>query len=148
MFRQALFCQRGFKSMSKIQYLLSSTLAAIVLGIVPTTLLPALAQGTPQVVTTIDVTAIARGYRSTKITGSAVLNEKNETVGKIDDLIITRDQRALFAIVSVGGYLGIGNKLIAVRYEELKPTSDDKGFVLTGATKDGLKALPEFVYAR
>lgn len=109
---------------------------------------PALAQGAKQMVTSIDVQSVATGYRSSKIIGAAVTNEKGEAVGKIDDLIISKDQRALFAIVSVGGYLGIGDKLIAVRYEDLRPTSDDKGLVLTGATKDGLKALPEFVYAR
>lgn len=109
--------------------------------------LPAFAQGTKQVVTSIDIQSVASGYRSSKIIGAAVTNEKGEAVGKIDDIIISKDQRALFAIISVGGYLGIGDKLIAVRYEELRPTSDNKGMILPGATKDGLKALPEFIYA-
>jgi sporulation protein YlmC with PRC-barrel domain len=133
--------------MTRFYPVLASMTLISSLAVASLAIMPAAAQGTQQVVTTIDITAIARGYRSTKITGSAVVNEKGETVGKIDDLIITRDQRALFAIVSVGGYLGMGNKLIAVRYEELKPTSDDKGFVLAGATKEGLKALQEFIYA-
>jgi hypothetical protein len=64
---------------------------------------------------------------------------------KIDDLIVSQD-RKLFAIVSVGGFLGIGTKLVAVRYDDLRPTPDSKGFVLSGATKDSLKALPEFRY--
>ena len=108
---------------------------------------PALAQGVKQAVTSIDVQSVATGYRSSKVIGAAVTNEKSETVGKIDDIIISKDQHALFAIVSVGGYLGIGDKLIAVRYEVLRPTSDNKGLILAGATKDGLKSLPEFVYA-
>jgi hypothetical protein len=35
---------------------------------------------------------------------------------------------------SVGGFLGIGSKLVAVRYEDLQPTPDNKGFVLPGAS--------------
>ncbi|MBF0324501.1 MAG: PRC-barrel domain-containing protein [Alphaproteobacteria bacterium] len=109
---------------------------------------PAFAQGAPQVISAMDVKSVAMGYRGTKIVGSSINNDKGETIGKIDDMIISKDQRALFAIISVGGYLGIGDKLIAVRYEDLRPTKDDKGFALPGATKDSLKALPEFVYAK
>jgi len=109
---------------------------------------PAFAQGIPQVVTAVDIRAVAMGYRSSKIVGSDIVNENGGKIGKLDDLIISREQRALFAVITVGGYLGIGNKLIAVRYDELRPTTDDKGFVLAGATKDSLKLLPEFAYAR
>jgi hypothetical protein len=134
--------------MTNFYRLLTPLAVMAAFGATPNVITPAAAQGVQQVVSTIDITTIGRGYRSTKITGSAIVNEKSETIGKIDDLIITRDQRALFAIISVGGYLGIGNKLIAVRYEELRATSDDNGFVMAGATKEGLKALPEFSYAR
>lgn len=109
---------------------------------------PAFAQGAQQVVSAIDVKAVALGYRASKILGSHITNDKGEAIGKIDDLVVSRDQRALFAIVSVGGYLGIGEKLIAVRYEDLRASKDDKGFALAGATKDSLKALPEFIYAK
>lgn len=124
-------------------YAVAALLTLTTLAVIP----PALAQGAKQVVTSIDVQSVATGYRSSKIIGADVTNEKGEAVGKIDDVIISKDQRALFAIVSVGGYLGIGDKLIAVRYEELRPTADNKGLILTGATKDGLKSLPEFIYA-
>lgn len=109
---------------------------------------PAFAQGAKQVVSAIDVKAVALGYRASKILGSNITNDKGETIGKIDDLVVSKDQRALFAIVSVGGYLGIGDKLIAVRYEEMRASTDDKGFALPGATKDSLKSLPEFIYAK
>ena len=108
---------------------------------------PAVAQGVQQVVSSVDVKAVAMGYRASKILGSHITNDKGETIGKVDDLIISKGHTALFAIVSVGGYLGIGDKLIAVRYEDMRASMDDKGFALPGATKEGLKALPEFVYA-
>lgn len=108
---------------------------------------PAEAQGTPQVVSAIDVKTLSTGYRSSKIVGSSVVNEKNETVGKVDDLIVPRSQTGLYAVLSVGGVLGVGNKLIAVQYSDLHPSADNKAFVLAGATKDSLTALPAFDYA-
>src|SRR5262249_41440893 len=103
------------------------------------------AQGTAQTITTVDVKSLSTGYRSTKIVGSDVVNESHETIGKIDDLLIARD-RHLYAVLSVGGFLGIGSKLVAVDYSQLAPTQDNTGFVLAGASKESLKALPEYRY--
>jgi hypothetical protein len=77
--------------------------------------------------------------------GHPVLNDKNESVGTIDDFIIGRD-KVLFSILQVGGFLGIGSHLVAVPYSSL--TLDDTGskIVLPGATKDQLKKLHEFKY--
>ena len=104
------------------------------------------AQGVTQTITTVDIKTLATGYRSSKVVGSDVVNEKKETIGKVDDLLISRDQH-LYAVISVGGFLGMGSKLVAVPYGELAPTADNSGFVLAGATKDSLKALPEYKYA-
>jgi len=51
------------------------------------------AQGVPQTVeiTKVDVQKVAAGYRASKVIGSSVLNEASETIGKIDDLLVTRD---------------------------------------------------------
>jgi hypothetical protein len=105
------------------------------------------AQGTPQTVSAVTVQKLSTGYRSTKIVGSNVVNDKNEAIGKIDDLIISRDDRALFAILSVGGFLGVGNRLVAVPYDRLTPSTDNRKFVVAGASKDALKTMPEYKYA-
>ena len=105
------------------------------------------AQGTPQTVSAVTVQKLSTGYRSTKIVGSNVVNDKNEAIGKIDDLIISRDDRALYAILSVGGFLGLGNRLVAVPYERLTPSTDNRKFVVAGASKDALKTMPEYKYA-
>jgi hypothetical protein len=105
------------------------------------------AQGTPQAVglVKVDVRTVATGYRSSKLVGSTVVNEANETVGKVDDLIVTPDNKVPFAILSVGGFLGLGTHLVAVPFTSLK-VADNK-IMLPGATKEALKDLPEFKYA-
>ena len=104
------------------------------------------AQVVPQTVTKIDVVKVATGFRATKIIGETVVNDANETVGKVDDLIVVPDGKVPFLILSVGGFLGIGDKLVAVPYDSLK--MQDKKLFLTGATKDALKDLPAFKYAK
>ena len=107
---------------------------------------PALSQGAPQTVTLmkVDPASLATGYRTSKVVGSTVVNEANETVGTIDDLIVTPTEKVPFAVLSVGGFLGMGSKLVVVPFSSLQVK--DKQMVLPGATKDSLKALPEFKY--
>ena len=107
----------------------------------------AFSQGAPQTVTLmkVDPQTLATGYRVSKVVGSAVVNDANETVGKIDDLIVTPTEKVPFAVLSVGGFLGIGTKYVVVPYSSLKVK--DNEMVLPGATKDLLKALPDFKYS-
>ena len=105
------------------------------------------AQGVPQTVeiAKVDVQKVAAGYRASKVIGSSVLNEANETVGKID-LLVTRDGKEPYAVLSIGGFLGMGTHMVVVRYDSLK-FADNK-IVLPGGTKDGLKMLPTFQYSK
>jgi hypothetical protein len=106
------------------------------------------AQGTPQTldVLKVDVVKVATGFRATRIIGETVVNDANETVGKVDDLIIVPDGKVPVLVLSVGGFLGVGTRLVAVPYESLE--MQDKKLLLTGATRDTLKTLPEFKYAK
>ncbi len=107
---------------------------------------PAFSQGSPQTVTLmkVDPASLATGYRTSKVVGSTVVNEANETVGTIDDLIVTPSEKVPFAVLSVGGFLGMGSRYVVVPFSSLQVK--DKQMVLPGATKDSLKALPEFRY--
>ena len=112
---------------------------------------PTIAQSAPQTaaLSGVDAKDLGGGYRASKVIGSTVVNEQNETVGKIDDLIISgAGKQEPVAVLSVGGFLGVGSKLVAVRYNELKANPQKSEFVLAGATKDSLKSLPDFNYAR
>jgi hypothetical protein len=93
----------------------------------------------------VDVVAVADGYRVSKLRGTTVVNPANEKIGSLDDLIVGKD-RVLFAIIQVGGFLGIGSHLVAVPYTSLQISDDGKHIVLPGATKEQLKNLPEFKY--
>ncbi len=123
----------------------SSLLAAIVFAAVSTGA-PAHAQGVPQTITLmrVDTQSLATGYRTSKVVGSSVVNEANETVGTIDDLIVTPNDRVPFAVLSVGGFLGMGTRYVVVPYNSLEVKGTQ--MLLRGATKDGLKSLPDFKY--
>jgi len=113
----------------------------------------AFAQGAPQQVAKVDVQSLETAYRGSKIIGSTVYNDQNQSVGKIDDLLISQDGKAPYAVLSVGGFLGMGDHLIVVPTSNLrvafdKDKSNDTKIVLPGATKDQLKGLPEYTYAK
>ena len=96
----------------------------------------------------VDITAtaiLATGYRATKLIGSDIYNEVGDNIGTIDDFIIGSDNSVSFAVISVGGFLGMGDRLVAVPASLF--TSNDKGqVVFPNGKKDDLKALPEFRY--
>jgi hypothetical protein len=100
---------------------------------------------TPQPVSQVNVTQLADGFRSSKLVGAPVVNDANQSIGKIDDLLVGRSDKVLYAVLSVGGFLGVGSKLVAVPYASLQIGAKD--VVLPGGNKDQLKALPEFKYA-
>ena len=108
---------------------------------------PAFSQGAPQTVTLmkVDPASLATGYRASKVIGSTVVNEANETVGTIDDLIVTPTDNVPYAVLSVGGFLGMGSRYVVVPFSSLQVKG--KQMVLPGATKDSLMALPAFKYS-
>lgn len=100
-------------------------------------------------VVVVDVKAVARGYRVSRVLGNDVVNDREEEIGTLDDLVIGRDdQSILFAVLEVGGFLGIGGRLVAIPFESLR--LDESGgtlkIVLPGASRDKLKSLPAFDY--
>ena len=120
---------------------------------------PVLAQAPAQPIPLerVDVQKMASGYRSSQLVGSPVYDEHGEKIGTIDDLIIDAPSRpgktssrpsekVPIAILSVGGFLGIGDHLVAVPFHSLK-ISENK-IQLPGATKGSLEAMPEFRYAK
>jgi sporulation protein YlmC with PRC-barrel domain len=93
----------------------------------------------------VDVAVVAKGHRISKLLSSNVMNDKNEKVGTLDDVIVDRD-RNLFAVLQVGGFLGINTRLVAVPYQSLVIDDAGKKIELPGASRDELKKLAEFKY--
>jgi sporulation protein YlmC with PRC-barrel domain len=104
----------------------------------------------PLGVTVIQMEEVVVGWSTKRdLFGKTVVNDKNEKIGKVDDLIISpaksgNTPAATFAIIGVGGFVGIGKRDVAIPAEQLK--LQNKQLSLPGATKDTLKAMPPFVY--
>lgn len=105
---------------------------------------PALPQAAVDILV-VDVAKVASGYRASKLTGKAVQNDKNEKIGTIDDFIVGQD-KVLFAILQVGGFLSLGGKLIAVPYSHLQINDNGDKIVMSSAAKEDLNKMPEFKY--
>ena len=91
--------------------------------------------------------AIALGWSAKKqVLGQAVYNEQNQRVGTIDDLVIAPDSAVSFVIIGAGGFVGLGRHDVLIPVEQLKQQGNK--FILPGATKEAIKALPKFEYAK
>jgi PRC-barrel domain len=95
----------------------------------------------------VDLKPLATAYRASKLIGASVANDHKDTIGTVDDILIEQPDRVLFAVVSVGGFLGIGKHLVVVPFTSLIIDEQNNKLVLPGATKAELEKLPEFHYA-
>jgi sporulation protein YlmC with PRC-barrel domain len=128
-------------------------------------------------------------WRASKLVGLSVYNDKNESVGSINDMLTDKDGKIVAVVIGVGGFLGVGEHLVAVPFDKVKfstepvaytgaanaPASGGSGSAKPGgsttttgaattapaakpnpwwpdhaifnASKDELKAMPEFKYS-
>ena len=127
-------------------------------------------------------------WRASKVVGLNVYNDQNQSIGSINDLLMDKGGAVKAAVISVGGFLGVGAHLVAVPYDKVKfvtepvpytgvantatptsGTSRPSATTTTGAattsappakanpwypdhavynaTKDELKAMPEFKFS-
>jgi sporulation protein YlmC with PRC-barrel domain len=96
---------------------------------------------------TAELRDVANGWSAKRqVLGKTVYNDSGDGIGKVDDIIVAPDKAVSYAIIGAGGFLGMGRHDVAIPVSQLKQQSDGK-FVLAGATKDALKAMPPFEYA-
>jgi sporulation protein YlmC with PRC-barrel domain len=74
----------------------------------------------------------------------AVYNDNNDKIGSVDDLVMVGNRSEAYAVIGVGGFIGAGKRDVVVPADQLRHEGDK--LILSGATKDSLKALPEFKY--
>jgi PRC-barrel domain len=80
------------------------------------------------------------------IIGKAAVNKQDETIGDVNDLVADKDGKIVGALIGVGGFLGIGEKNVAVRFQDLDLTRDenDKVKVTLNLSKDELSSAPSY----
>jgi len=121
-------------------------------------------------------TASSVQWRSSKLIGLNVYNDNNEKIGDIADMLVDQSGKIQAVIIGVGGFLGMGERWVAVNFDQLKwvdtpvssrtsstnvtpattgsassANSSNKMYpdhALLNATKDQLKAMPEFKYPK
>ncbi len=93
----------------------------------------------------IDLRTLSSGFRATQVVGRTVVNEINDTVGTIDDLIFIPSDSQPYAVLSVGGFLGMGSRHVVMPYNSLE--EHGKQLLLRNVTQRTLQDLPEFKYA-
>ncbi|HEX3350682.1 MAG TPA: PRC-barrel domain-containing protein [Acetobacteraceae bacterium] len=85
-----------------------------------------------------------------KLIGSSIYNDKGDKIGSVDDVLVAADQKATHVILSIGGFLGMGAKLVSVPYDQLKfgdtNAKSENRVMLPGATRDALNNMQEFHY--
>lgn len=83
------------------------------------------------------------------VIGTKIHNENKDTVGTVQDLYLDGQGATKTVVVSVGGFLGVGAKDVAIKWSDLKQSRDGKSLVLTTSlSKDDLKALPDYAAER
>jgi sporulation protein YlmC with PRC-barrel domain len=108
---------------------------------------PAFSEVTKQtiVLTEVDPVVLATGWRATDIVGATVYDDAGADIGKLEDMIITSSDTVPYAVVSVGGFLGMNAHQVVVPASALELI--DKKLTLHGASQESLKALPNFDFA-
>ena len=106
----------------------------------------------PPVTMTPGAAALARP-RLSQIIGGHVYNDRNERIGEVDDILLSPPGGLVpttgsgpTAIIQVGGFLGLGGRLVTLPLGDLRWNAEREQIVMPGATKESLGARPAFEY--
>jgi len=97
--------------------------------------------------TSMQATEVARGYRAETLKLKPVVNDKNETIGRINDFIFGKDGN-IYVVLAVGDFTGVGGHLIAIPFRSLKLDDPSGDIVLPGVSRAALEKLPVFLGSR
>jgi sporulation protein YlmC with PRC-barrel domain len=84
--------------------------------------------------------------RASKVIGASVYNDHDQKIGTVDELLMNPNHDVTQVVLSVGGFLGVDSKLVAVNINQLQVKPDR--IVMAGATKDGLTKMPTYTFAK
>src|ERR1700681_2982188 len=97
--------------------------------------------------TPMQATEVAKGYRADGLKLKPVVNDKNETIGRINDFIFGKDGN-IYVVLAVGDFTGLSGHLVAVPFRSLKLDDPSGNIVLPGASRTALEKLPVFLSNR
>lgn len=86
----------------------------------------------------------ADDMRASRLMGSTVRNNAGESVGDVNEIVIDKSGKVAAVIVGVGGFLGIGEREVALSYSQIQSRVDGSGnlVITTNVTRDQLKSAP------
>lgn len=96
--------------------------------------------------TTPSVTVTGTADVANKMIGRTVVNTAGEKVGEVESALIDGDGKVRYVIVGVGGFLGLGERDVALRWDQLTMADNDQKIVVN-VTKEQLAALPAHRFA-
>ena len=91
---------------------------------------------------TTTTTSASGEWRASKMAGVKVYNDANENIGSINDLLMDKSGAVKIAVIGVGGFLGMGEHLVAVPYEKLKFVNEAVAYTGTGTNPANPNAKP------
>lgn len=98
----------------------------------------------PPVNTAMAGSVMSARPRMSQIIGSRIYNDRDQNVGEVDDILLTPN--GPMAIVQVGGFLGIGGRLVQMPLSDVRWNAERERLMLPGATKEMLETRPAFEY--
>ena len=89
---------------------------------------------------------VATGWSAKRqVLGQPVFNDKSEKIGTVDDIIVSPSKAVSYAIVGVGGFLGVAKHDVAIPVNQFSQTEGK--LVLAGGSREAIEAMPPFDYA-
>ena len=114
------------------KYLTAALAGTALLATVASAQTPTAATDKANTASTISESSLHGDWRASKVAGLNVYNEKNESIGTINDLLMDKSGSIKAAVISVGGFLGVGARLVAVPFDKIKFVSEPVAY--TGAS--------------
>jgi sporulation protein YlmC with PRC-barrel domain len=88
--------------------------------------------------------------RASKLIGTSIYNAANENVGDINEILLDSSGKVAAVIVGVGGFLGLGERDVAVNFNSIKMNRDANGnnVLMINTTKEALKSAPAWTWSK
>jgi sporulation protein YlmC with PRC-barrel domain len=86
---------------------------------------------------TASPSSLQGNWRASKMVGLSVYNDKNESIGSINDMITDKNGKIVAVVIGVGGFLGVGEHLVAVPFDKVKFSSEPVAYSGTASAPAG-----------